>query len=162
MCTCSCQTCHGSLDLTLQILTGFPVSSSNNMKDLPTLISSDFLQMTPLSKQSTFSDVTLSITSALLCGEEAKRHLCVRLCLHRTHLDLNRPLHQTTKFLPSPGKLYRHRRSRTADHQTSCNGDRHKPCTWTHMDGRHTGSSRAGRRYKGSKASVIHHQLVPT
>lgn len=51
-------------------LTGFPVSSSKAMKDLPMLISRDFLQMTPLSKQSTFSAATLSITSALLCGGE--------------------------------------------------------------------------------------------
>ena len=51
-------------------LTGFPESSSNTTTDLPMLISRDFLQMTPLSKQSTFSAVTLSITSALLCGRE--------------------------------------------------------------------------------------------
>ncbi len=49
-------------------LTGFPVSSSNTKKDLPMLINRDFLQMTPLSKQSTFSAATLNITSALLCG----------------------------------------------------------------------------------------------
>lgn len=52
------------------ILTGFPVSSSNAMKDLPMLMRRDFLQMTPLSKQSTFSAATLSITSELLCGGE--------------------------------------------------------------------------------------------
>lgn len=52
------------------ILTGFPVSSSNAIKDLPMLMSRDFLQMTPLSKQSMFSVATLSVTSALLCGQE--------------------------------------------------------------------------------------------
>lgn len=63
--------CLNSMIFILTVtLTGFPVSSSNATKDLPMLISSDFLQMTPLSKQSTFSAVTLSITSALLCGGE--------------------------------------------------------------------------------------------
>lgn len=49
-------------------ITGVPVSSSKSRSDDPMLISSDFLQMTPVSKQSMFSAVTLSITSALLCG----------------------------------------------------------------------------------------------
>lgn len=55
-------------------LTGFPLSSSNAMKDLPMLMSRDFLQMTPLSKQSMFSAATLNITSALLCRGE-KKHI---------------------------------------------------------------------------------------
>lgn len=55
------------------ILTGFPVSSSNAIKDLPMLMSRDFLQMTPLSKQSMFSAATLSVTSTLLCGQEKTR-----------------------------------------------------------------------------------------
>lgn len=55
------------------ILTGFPVSSLNTIKDLPMLMSRDFLQMTPLSKQSMFSAAMLSVTSALLCGQEKTR-----------------------------------------------------------------------------------------
>lgn len=49
------------------MLTGVPESSSKDMKDPPMLTRIDFLQMIPLSKQSTFSVITFSITSALLC-----------------------------------------------------------------------------------------------
>lgn len=44
-------------------LTGFPVSSSNTMKERPKEMRRDFLQITPLSKQSTFSAVTVIIAS---------------------------------------------------------------------------------------------------
>lgn len=44
-------------------LTGFPLSLSNTMKERPAEMRSDFLQITPLSKQSTFSAVTDIIAS---------------------------------------------------------------------------------------------------
>lgn len=59
--------------LTYTVLTGLPLSSSKAMTDRPTVISSDFRQITPLSKQSTFSADTLSIESILLCMTNKKQ-----------------------------------------------------------------------------------------
>ncbi len=96
---------HHSLTNTENILkvtlTGFPVSSSKAMKDLPMLISRDFLQMTPLSKQSMFSAATLSITSALLCGgEKTHNH---RNCIQKQYRNNIQKQYTETIHVPANG-----------------------------------------------------------
>ncbi len=94
---------HHSLTNTENILkvtlTGFPVSSSKAMKDLPMLISRDFLQMTPLSKQSMFSAATLSITSALLCGGE-KHTITETVSKNNTETIYRSSIQKQYTFLP--------------------------------------------------------------
>lgn len=65
-------------------------------------------------------------------------------------------------LIPLRDRLCMHQRSQTAAHRTSCSAGHRRPCTWMDMAETHTGTSRAGKRYKDSKASVIQHQLVPT